>query len=61
MSGMEVKIAQGTGEILTRSDWNMLGYYKEPTMTADTIDAEGWIHTGDVGELDDEGLPQDYG
>lgn len=54
-SGMEVKIAQGTGEILTRSGWNMLGYYEEPAMTADTIDAEGWIHTGDVGELDDQG------
>lgn len=52
--GMEVKIDAKTGEILTRSDWNMTGYYKEPTMTADTIDAEGWIHTGDVGELDDE-------
>lgn len=52
---MEVEIAQGTGEILTRSDWNMAGYYKEPAMTAETIDSEGWIHTGDVGELDSEG------
>lgn len=52
--GIEVKIAEGTHEILTRSPWNMLGYYKEPKMTADTIDQEGWIHTGDVGELDAE-------
>ena len=51
----EVKIAESTGEILTRSPWNMLGYYKEPALTAETIDAEGWIHTGDVGEIDDEG------
>ncbi|MFN8348061.1 MAG: AMP-binding protein [Spirosomataceae bacterium] len=53
--GTEVKIAEGTGEILTRSAWNMLGYYKEPALTAETIDSEGWIHTGDVGEVDDEG------
>lgn len=49
---MEVKIDKDTGEILTRSKWNMLGYYKEPKMTAETMDAEGWIHTGDVGEVD---------
>ncbi|MCU0326606.1 MAG: AMP-binding protein [Spirosomaceae bacterium] len=52
---MEVKIAESNGEILTRSEWNMVGYYKEPQMTAETIDADGWIHTGDVGELDSEG------
>lgn len=52
--GMEVKIAAGNGEILTRSKWNMVGYYKEPQLTAETIDADGWIHTGDVGELDSE-------
>ncbi|AFK01821.1 AMP-dependent synthetase and ligase [Emticicia oligotrophica DSM 17448] len=52
--GMEVRIAEGTGEILTRSSWNMNGYYKEPELTAETIDAEGWIHTGDVGELDED-------
>ncbi|GAB2612401.1 AMP-binding protein [Emticicia sediminis] len=52
--GMEVKIAEGSGEILTRSNWNMDGYYKEPALTAETIDADNWIHTGDVGELDAE-------
>ncbi len=52
--GMEVKIAEENGEILTRSKWNMVGYYKEPTLTAETIDADNWIHTGDVGELDSE-------
>lgn len=51
-NGMEVKLAPQTGEILTRSTWNMVGYYKEPKMTSDTIDAEGWLHTGDVGEID---------
>ncbi len=53
-SGMEVKIAAENGEILTRSKWNMAGYYKEPVLTAETVDADGWIHTGDVGELDSE-------
>lgn len=53
--GMEVRIDKDTGEILTRSKWNMLGYYKEPKMTAETLDKEGWIHTGDVGEVDAEG------
>lgn len=53
--GMEVKIDPTNGEILTRSSWNMVGYYKEPQMTAETIDADGWLHTGDVGELDSEG------
>ena len=52
--GMEVKIAPENGEILTRSKWNMVGYYKEPTLTAETIDSDNWIHTGDVGELDSE-------
>ncbi|CAH0995805.1 Long-chain-fatty-acid--CoA ligase FadD15 [Emticicia aquatica] len=52
--GMEVKISPENGEILTRSKWNMVGYYKEPTLTAETIDADNWIHTGDVGELDTE-------
>ncbi len=51
-SGMEVKIDPNSGEILTRSGWNMKGYFKEPEQTANTIDSENWIHTGDVGELD---------
>jgi long-chain acyl-CoA synthetase len=52
--GLDAKIDPSTGEILTRSAWNMVGYFKEPKMSADTIDAEGWLHTGDVGELDAE-------
>ena len=53
---MQVKIHPETGEILTKSDWTMRGYYREPVLTAETIDAEGWLHTGDVGELDNEGF-----
>ena len=53
-NGVEVKLAEGTGEILMRSGWIMQGYYKEPNITSDTI-RDGWLHTGDVGELDEEG------
>ena len=52
---MEVKISPENGEILNRSAWNMFGYYKEPKLTAETIDSEGWLYTGDVGEVDSEG------
>jgi long-chain acyl-CoA synthetase len=43
------------GEIPRRSPGVMLGYYKEPEATAATIDADGWLHTGDVGEVDATG------
>ena len=52
--GVEMKIADD-GEVLLRGGNLMRGYYKEPEKTADTIDADGWLHTGDVGEIDDEG------
>jgi long-chain acyl-CoA synthetase len=52
--GIEVKLHPQTGEILTRSAWNMDGYFKEPEVTAKTIDNDDWIQTGDVGELDSE-------
>ena len=54
LDNVEVKIADD-GEILTRGTNIMIGYFKEPGMTAQAIEAEGWFHTGDVGKLEPEG------
>lgn len=43
------------GEICARGYQTMLGYFDMPERTAETIDAEGWLHTGDLGVLDDRG------
>lgn len=44
------------GEILIRGDFLFTGYLNQPEKTADTIDARGWLHTGDVGTIDNEGF-----
>lgn len=44
------------GEILIRGDFLFMGYLNQPEKTADTIDARGWLHTGDVGTIDNEGF-----
>lgn len=43
------------GEICVRSAYNMLGYWENPDATAAAIDADRWLHTGDIGTLDDKG------
>ena len=48
--GAEVRIDDATGEILTRHAGTFVGYWNNPEATARTIDPDGWLHTGDVGE-----------
>jgi len=50
------ELARGeTGEIRVRGQGVMLGYLDDPAATAEAIDAEGWLHTGDVGTMDEHG------
>ena len=51
--GVEAKIAED-GEILIRGELNMLGYWNQPEATAAAL-KDGWVHTGDVGEIDEDG------
>jgi long-chain acyl-CoA synthetase len=53
--GMEVRIADD-GEILVRGPLTTPGYLNRPDLTADLIDADGWLHTGDIGRLDEDGF-----
>jgi long-subunit acyl-CoA synthetase (AMP-forming) len=53
--GVEVKLAQD-GELLCRGAFVMLGYRNAPEQTAEAIDADGWLHTGDIATIDDDGF-----
>jgi long-subunit acyl-CoA synthetase (AMP-forming) len=51
---VEMRLAED-GELLVRGDVVMKGYRNQPEKTAEAIDPEGWLHTGDIGAFDDEG------
>jgi fatty-acyl-CoA synthase len=59
LSGLEVSTG-AVGEICARG-FNMKGYYKMPASTANAIDAEGWLHTGDLGTMDADGYVRTTG
>jgi HIP---CoA ligase len=52
--GFEMRIA-ADGEVLARGYAVMTGYFEDPKATANAIDADGWLHTGDLGTIDDHG------
>ncbi|WP_018255547.1 FadD3 family acyl-CoA ligase [Salinispora mooreana] len=54
-AGCEVRIADPGGEVLLRGPNTMLGYLDDPAATAAAIDTDGWLHTGDIGHLDERG------
>lgn len=53
MPGLEVRIAED-GEIIARGESVTPGYYNDPEQTAELIDAEGWMHSGDLGRIDED-------
>jgi long-chain acyl-CoA synthetase len=52
--GVEVRLGED-GELLVRGGNVMVGYYRDPEKTADTIDEDGWVHSGDIGVLGPDG------
>jgi long-chain acyl-CoA synthetase len=52
--GVELRLAED-GEVLCRGEFLMAGYRNQPEKTAEAIDADGWLHTGDIGTIDEDG------
>ena len=55
LPGVEIRLGEDR-EVLVRGDNVMAGYRNQPDKTAEAIDAEGWLHTGDIGEIDGDGF-----
>jgi long-chain acyl-CoA synthetase len=55
LPGVEIRLGEDR-EVLVRGDNIMAGYRNQQDKTAEAIDAEGWLHTGDIGEIDDDGF-----
>jgi long-subunit acyl-CoA synthetase (AMP-forming) len=53
--GVELRLAPD-GEVLCRGEFLMSGYRNQPETTAEAIDADGWLHTGDIGTIDEDGF-----
>ncbi|HEY7412055.1 MAG TPA: long-chain fatty acid--CoA ligase [Vicinamibacteria bacterium] len=56
LPGTELRVAPADGEVLIRGRGVMRGYHGLPEATAEALDAEGWLRTGDIGTVDDEGF-----
>jgi len=55
LPGLETRLAPD-GEVLMRGPWIMRGYHGLPEQTREALDAEGWLHTGDIGAIDQDGF-----